>query len=181
MSAQVRAYALRRLAAAGDERAARDRHVAWSLHTLDGVAVDTDGQPRTVSLTELAPYVAEWRAALRWAATRGSVRAGLRLARALDPWWREHGGAREGRDLLSRLYQRLDGAGVARPSWRAPIWCTPGSPTTGRSAPLPGPGRGRARRRADQPALLVRALAGHRVTLLGERAGTTRPNSCAAR
>jgi predicted ATPase/class 3 adenylate cyclase len=107
LSRQVRGYAARRLADAGDERAARDRHVAWSLHTLDGVSVDTDGQPRTVSLTELAPYVAEWQAALHWTATGGSVRAGLRLAGALDPWWREHGGARDGRDLLFRLYGRL--------------------------------------------------------------------------
>jgi hypothetical protein len=66
-----------------------------------------------VSLTELAPYVEEWQAALRWSATGGSVRAGLRLARALDPWWREHGGARDGRDLLFRLYGRLGDESVA--------------------------------------------------------------------
>ena len=74
MSGPVRAYATRRLAAAGEENAARDRHLAWALHALDGVAVDIDGQPRTVSLTELAPHVAEWQAALRWSATGGSAR-----------------------------------------------------------------------------------------------------------
>ena len=112
MSEQVRAYASRQLTAAGDERAARDRHVAWSLHTLATVTVDADDQPRTVSLTELAPYVGEWRAALRWAAGEGSVGAGLRLAGALDPWWRENGGTREARDLLYRLYRRLDEAEI---------------------------------------------------------------------
>jgi predicted ATPase/class 3 adenylate cyclase len=104
ISGPVRGYATRRLAAVGEEPAARDRHVEWALHALERVAVDTDGQPRAVSLTALAPYVGEWRTALRWSAHSGSVRAGLRLARGLDPWWREHGGACDGRDLLFRLY-----------------------------------------------------------------------------
>jgi predicted ATPase/class 3 adenylate cyclase len=166
LSEQVRAYATRRLVAAGEEPAARDRHVAWSLHTLEGVAVDTDGQPRTVSLTELVPYVDEWQAALRWSATGGSVRAGLRLAGVLDPWWREHGGARAGRDLLFRLYARTQTEDV--------------SPAELGSAYLVHAGLAddpdeRARfldraeavaRETDQPALLVRALAGHRVSLI---------------
>ncbi|RZU50395.1 putative ATPase [Krasilnikovia cinnamomea] len=107
MPEQVRGYAMRRLVAAGEERAVRERHVGWALHVLDAMAVDADGEPRTVSLTELAPYVGEWQAALRWVVGNGSVRAGLRLAAALDPWWREYGGARDGRDLLFRLYGRL--------------------------------------------------------------------------
>ncbi|MBG0566937.1 adenylate/guanylate cyclase domain-containing protein [Actinoplanes sp. NEAU-A11] len=109
LSDQVRAYALRQLAAAGDEPAVRDRHLGWAIQILDGVTVDTDGQVRTVSLTELGPYVPEWQIALRWAATCGDVRAGLRLAETLDPWWREHGGAQEGRELLSLLYQGVSG------------------------------------------------------------------------
>ncbi|WP_412753121.1 adenylate/guanylate cyclase domain-containing protein [Krasilnikovia sp. M28-CT-15] len=104
---QVRGYAMRRLAAAGEERAVRERHVGWALHVLDAMSVDADGEPRTVSLRELAPYVGEWQAALRWVVGNGSVRAGLRLAGALDPWWREYGSARDGRDLLFRLYGRL--------------------------------------------------------------------------
>nr|BFE67635.1 hypothetical protein GCM10020092_009360 [Actinoplanes digitatis] len=159
MSEQVRAYATRRLVAAGEEHAARDRHAAWSLHTLESVATDTDGQPRTVSLTELAPYVGEWQAALRWSATGGSVRAGLRLAGALDPWWREHGGARAGRDLLFRLYGRADGEQVA-PAELASAYLV--------HAGLADDPEERVRflnraeklaREADQPALLLRALA----------------------
>jgi predicted ATPase/class 3 adenylate cyclase len=111
LSEQVRAYALRRLADTGDEPVARDRHLTWSLHTLDRVTVDTDDQVRTLSLTELSPYVAEWQTALRWAAETGDVEAGLRLATALDPWWREHGETREGGELLAALYRRLP-AGV---------------------------------------------------------------------
>jgi predicted ATPase len=166
LSRQIRGYAARRLAAAGDERAARDRHVAWSLHTLDGVSVDTDGQPRTVSLTELAPYVAEWQAALHWAATGGSVRAGLRLAGALDPWWREHGGARDGRDLLFRLYGRVPAERV-HPEELAGAYLVHAGLAEDRAE--------RARfldraaelgRDADLPDVLVRAEAGRRVTLI---------------
>jgi predicted ATPase/class 3 adenylate cyclase len=112
LSEQVRAYALRRLAATGGEAAARDRHLTWSLHTLDRVTVDTDDQVRTLSLTELSPYVAEWQTALRWAAETGDVTAGLRLATALDPWWREHGDTREGRELLAALYRHLPAGGI---------------------------------------------------------------------
>ena len=179
LSGPVRGYATRRLTEAGDEKSARDRHLDWSLHVLDGVTVDTDGQPRTVSLTELAPHVAEWQAALRWSATspkvanRGKtagcgVRAGLRLARALDPWWREHGGARDGRDLLFRLYGRMEGERIEPAELASAYLIHAGL------ADDPGE-RSRfldraedAARRADQPALLVRALAGRRITLLEE-------------
>ncbi|MEV6298036.1 adenylate/guanylate cyclase domain-containing protein [Actinoplanes sp. NPDC051861] len=104
---QVRSYALRQLIVAGDEPAVRDQHLSWSLRTLDTVTVDTDDQARTVSLTELGPFVPEWESALRWAATTGDVHAGLRLAGVLDPWWREHGGAESGRRLLALLYERI--------------------------------------------------------------------------
>nr|WP_245922826.1 adenylate/guanylate cyclase domain-containing protein [Actinoplanes atraurantiacus] len=164
LSGQVRSFASRRLVAGGDEREARDRHTAWSLHMLDSVAVDTDGQPRTVSLTAFAPYVAEWQAALRWAATHGSVRAGLRLAIALDPWWREHGGAGEGRDLLFRLYRRLDGADVERD-----VVADAYLVHAGLAADKAERTRFLERAQAlagDDPALLVRTMAGHRATLL---------------
>ncbi|XVV12183.1 adenylate/guanylate cyclase domain-containing protein [Actinoplanes sp. CA-131856] len=164
LSGPVRAFASRRLVAGGDEREARDWHTAWSLHMLDSVAVDTDGQPRTVSLTAFAPYVPEWQAALRWAATHGSVRAGLRLAIALDPWWREHGGAGEGRDLLFRLYRRLDGADVER-AVVADAYLVHAGLAADKAE------RTRFLERAealaeDDPGLLVRAMAGHRATLL---------------
>lgn len=164
LSGQVKSYAVRRLAAAGDEREARDRHAAWSMHTLDSVSVDTDGQPRTVSLTAFAPYVAEWQTALRWTATHGSVRAGLRLATALDPWWREHGGAGEGRDLLFRLYRRLDGADVER-AVLADAYLVHAGLATDRAERTRFLDRAEALVDGD-PALLVRARAGHRATLL---------------
>ncbi|WP_433298389.1 adenylate/guanylate cyclase domain-containing protein [Actinoplanes sp. CA-030573] len=169
MSEQVRAYAARQLTAAGDERSARDRHVAWSMHTLDAVTVDTDGQPRTVSLTGLAPFVGEWRAALRWAASEGAVSAGLRLAVALDPWWREHGGAREARDLLFRLYRRLDEAEVA-PADLARAYLTHAGLADDADERIRFLDRAeRIARATEDQDLLIRALGGHRHTLLDQR------------
>ncbi|MFI5932709.1 adenylate/guanylate cyclase domain-containing protein [Actinoplanes sp. NPDC051494] len=200
LSDQVRSYAARRLSDAGEERVARERHVDWSLHVLEGVAVDTDGQPRTVSLSELSPYVKEWEEALRWSATEGDIRAGLRLAGALDPWWREHGGTRSGRALLYRLYGRLTGenrpadAGESRRGAESrPADETRGEPGQPYSelvegatahelasaylvhAGLASDREERARflvraevaaRQAADPALLVRARAGHRLNLV---------------
>ncbi|GAB2610583.1 hypothetical protein Aab01nite_24890 [Paractinoplanes abujensis] len=166
LSGQVRAYAARRLTAAGDERAVRDRHVAWALHTLESVMLDTDGQVRTTSLTEMTPYVPEWTTALRWAATKGSVRAGLRLALALDPWWREHGGASEGRDLLFRLYRRLDGVDV-EPGVLGYAHLVHAGLSEDRSERTRFLDRAERIARAEEnQALLVHSLAGHRTTLI---------------
>ncbi|WP_285684452.1 adenylate/guanylate cyclase domain-containing protein [Actinoplanes sp. NBRC 103695] len=165
LSKTIRGYAAGKLAAAGDERAARNRHTAWALHTLDSVAVDTDGQPRTVSLTDLAPYVDEWQAALRWSAGQGSVRAGLRLAGALDPWWREHGGAWEGRDLLFRLYARLSGEHIAPAELASAYLVHAGLANDRDERQLFLSRAEEIARRVDHPALLVRSLAGRRIGL----------------
>ncbi|MFU8853369.1 ATP-binding protein [Micromonospora sp. SL1-18] len=103
----IRAYAARRLIEAGEERTVRDRHVAWSQHALDRARLGPDGRPVTLSLYALDPLAGELRAALRWCATGGSARPGLRLAGGLDQWWRERGLAREGRLWLFRLYGRI--------------------------------------------------------------------------
>ncbi|WP_341717763.1 adenylate/guanylate cyclase domain-containing protein [Micromonospora sp. FIMYZ51] len=111
----IRAYAARRLAEAGEERAARNRHVAWSKHALERAHLGPNGQPVTLSLYALDPLAGELRAALRWCATGGSARTGLRLAGGLDQWWRERGLAREGRLWLFRLYGRVAETGEAIP------------------------------------------------------------------
>ncbi|MGW0501521.1 ATP-binding protein [Micromonospora sp. NPDC003241] len=111
----IRAYAARRLAEAGEEQDARNRHVKWSAHALERAHLGPDGQPVTLSLYALDPLAGELRAALRWCATGGSARAGLRLASGLDQWWRERGLAREGRLWLFRLYGRIAETGEAIP------------------------------------------------------------------
>ncbi|WDZ85474.1 ATP-binding protein [Micromonospora cathayae] len=111
----IRAYAARRLAAAGEEQVVRDRHVAWSRHMLRRAHLGPDGQPVTLSLYSLDPLAGELRAALRWSATGGSARDGLRLAGGMDLWWRERGLAREGRLWLFRLYGRIAETGERIP------------------------------------------------------------------
>ncbi|MEO3777046.1 adenylate/guanylate cyclase domain-containing protein [Micromonospora sp. B11E3] len=111
----IRAYAARRLVQAGEERAARDRHLAWATHALTRARLGPDGRAATLSLYALDPLAKELRAALRWCATGGSARAGLRLAGALEQWWRERGLAREGRLWLFRLYGRIAETGESIP------------------------------------------------------------------
>jgi predicted ATPase len=111
----IRGFAARRLADAGEEGAARNRHVAWAIQELDRARHGTDGLPVTLSLYSIDPLAAELRCALRWCGTGGSARAGLRIAGALDQWWRERGLAREGRLWLYRLYARLAETGEIMP------------------------------------------------------------------
>lgn len=111
----IRAFAARALAVAGEEDAARDRHVAWLLEALDRVRVGPDGRAVTLSLDRLDVLADEVRTALRWCATAGSGRAGLQLARSLDQWWRERGLAREARLWLFRLYGRVAETGEEVP------------------------------------------------------------------
>jgi predicted ATPase/class 3 adenylate cyclase len=111
----VRGYAARRLAEAGEEATARDRHAAWLLHAIEAAQLGTDGRPAALSMHGLDPLADEVRAALRWSVTTGSARNGLRIAVALDQWWRERGAAREGRDWFFRLYERMAATGEPVP------------------------------------------------------------------
>jgi len=111
----IRAYAARLLVEAGEEEAARERHVAWCLQAAQNAYLDGDGRPVTLSLYALDPLADELRAALHWTVTRGSARQGLAAAGVLDHWWRERGLAREGRMWLFRLYERISVTGEAIP------------------------------------------------------------------
>ena len=103
----IRSYAARALVDAGEERAARERHVAWSLHALEQARLGPDGRPGTLSLHPLDKLADEVRAALRWCVTGGTVGPALRLVGGMEQWWRERGLAREGRLWLFRLYGRI--------------------------------------------------------------------------
>jgi predicted ATPase/class 3 adenylate cyclase len=111
----IRAYAARLLVDAGEEEAARERHVAWCLQAAHNAYLDGDGRPVTLSLYALDPLADELRAALHWTVTRGSARQGLAAAGVLDHWWRERGLAREGRMWLFRLYERITATGESIP------------------------------------------------------------------
>jgi predicted ATPase/class 3 adenylate cyclase len=111
----IRAYAARRLNEAGEERDARDRHVAWALYVVEQAHLGPDGRPVTLSLCALDPLASELRVALRWTTSQGSARQGLRIAARIDQWWRERGLAREGRLWLFRLYERVAATGEEIP------------------------------------------------------------------
>jgi predicted ATPase/class 3 adenylate cyclase len=115
MLGPIRAYAARRLAEAGEEHDARGRHVAWSLHAVERTHFGPDRRPVTLSLFAIDPLADELRAALRWTASQGSARQGLRIVGGLDQWWRERGLAREARLWLFRLYERISTTGEEIP------------------------------------------------------------------
>jgi predicted ATPase/class 3 adenylate cyclase len=162
----IRAYAARQLVAAGEENAARERHVAWAVHAVEAARQGTDRRPVTVSLHAFDPLADEVRAALHWSATAGSAREGLRITAGLDQWWRERGHAREGRMWLLRLYKRLATTGEQVPDaelaaayhMHALHACVDGD----HAEALRFAHRADATaRRADDPALLVRVRAGY--------------------
>ncbi|WP_203902037.1 ATP-binding protein [Virgisporangium aliadipatigenens] len=93
----VRGYAVRLLRQAGEENAARDRHVAWCRHTVRAAPPE---------LYHLDPFADEVRAALDWTTSGGSARDGIALVDAFAQWWHERGLAREGRRWLHLVYER---------------------------------------------------------------------------
>jgi predicted ATPase len=167
----IRAYAARRLVDAGEERAARDRHVAWSLHALQRAHLGPDGRPVTLSLYALDPLADEVRAALRWTATGGSARLGLQLAGGLDLWWGERGLAREGRLWLFRLYGRIAETGEPIPEAELASAYQMHSMHAGADGEFAEELRFSQRaeaaaRQAGDPGLLARVLAGRGATLM---------------
>ena len=103
----IKAFGVRALVAAGEEEAARDRHLQWALHAVSRVHTDANGEPLTLSTYAIDHLAAEVRAALLWSVNAGRIREGLRLAVLMDEWWRERGLAREGRLWLFRLFEKL--------------------------------------------------------------------------
>jgi predicted ATPase len=167
----IRAYAARRLVDTGEELAARDRHVAWSLHALQRAHLGPDGRPVTLSLYALDPLADEVRAALRWTATGGSARLGLQLAGGLDAWWGERGLAREGRLWLFRLYGRIAETGEPIPDAELASAYQMHSLHAGADGEFAEELRFSQRaeaaaRQAGDPGLLARVLAGRGATLL---------------
>jgi predicted ATPase/class 3 adenylate cyclase len=167
----IRAYAARRLVEAGEERAARDRHVAWSLYALQRAHLGPDGHPVTLSLYALDPLADELRTALRWTATGGSARLGLQIASGLDQWWRERGLAREGRLWLFRLYGRIAETGEVIPEAELAAAYHMHSMHASADGEFAEELRFSQRaedaaRQAGEPGLLARVLAGRGATLL---------------
>jgi predicted ATPase len=112
----IKSFGVRALVAAGEEQAARDRHLQWVLHAVARVHTDADGHPVPLSTYPIDSLAAEVRAALLWSINAGRIRDGLRLAVLLDEWWRERGLAREGRLWLFRLFEKRTATGEEIPA-----------------------------------------------------------------
>jgi predicted ATPase/class 3 adenylate cyclase len=167
----IRAYAARRLVDAGEEQAARNRHVAWSQYALQRVRLDPSGRPATLSIYALDPLATELRTALRWSAIGGSARLGLQIAGGLDQWWRERGLAREGRLWLFRLYGRIAETGEAIPDAEMAAVYHMHSQHAGADGEFAEELRFSQRaevvaRQAGDPGLLARVLAGRAAPLM---------------
>jgi predicted ATPase/class 3 adenylate cyclase len=163
----VRAYAVRRLVEAGAEADARARQVAWSLDALRATRVGADGRARTLSVRVVDGFAAEWRASVAWSAAHGTVRDGLLLAEGLDPWWQEHGRSAEARHTLHRLYGRLTetGESIDDTTLASAYLCHAGhAADAGERVRFLQRAEALARR-ADDPHLLIRAMAGHGVPM----------------
>jgi tetratricopeptide (TPR) repeat protein len=154
----IRAYALRRLVESGEEAAVRERHLSWVRQAVSG-----DGST-PISLYAFDPYADELRAALEWSTAGGSAREGLRLAGVLGQWWRERHRTDEARRWLYRLYERaapIPDHELADAYHLHASLCDQQAEAErfGRLAE-------QAARRAGEPALLVRVLAGRAGHLL---------------
>jgi predicted ATPase/transcriptional regulator with XRE-family HTH domain len=84
----VRAYALERLAEAGEETAVRQAHLTWCLALAEEATDRLFGPAQVQWLALLAAEHDNLRAALEWARDRRDVASGLRLTAALARFWR---------------------------------------------------------------------------------------------
>jgi tetratricopeptide (TPR) repeat protein len=122
----IRAYGLVCLAASGEAEVIRRRHAAHYLSLAEEAFRQLSGPAQRVWLDRLDRELDNLRAALSWARTAGEPELGLWLAVALATFWAERGHAREGREWLEVLLQKLEEReGPERPaSLRAQVLAT---------------------------------------------------------
>ena len=101
----VREYAAELLELSGDERAVRDRHVAWFLLQAEGEGVYWRRQTDAEWLAQIAADHDNYRAALGHARAAGDFECELRIANALRYFWRVRGYVEEARRRLEEAVQ----------------------------------------------------------------------------
>lgn len=103
----IREYALECLEADGEAVAARRRHAEFFLRLAERAEPALWGGAEQAGwLDRLEAEVGNVRAVLEWAEEQGETAAALRLAAALEPFWRIRGNRREGRERLERVLGR---------------------------------------------------------------------------
>ena len=102
----IRDYALERLAERGELEAFRRRHAAYYLALAERAAAHSQSCEQAEWLDRLEAEHENLREALHWAldgGAPGGPQLGVRLVRALCPFWQARGQAAEGRSWLARL------------------------------------------------------------------------------
>jgi predicted ATPase/DNA-binding SARP family transcriptional activator len=105
----LRQYAYERLVDAGEEQAARIRHLDFFLKLAERARPGLDGVEAPAWMQRLENELDNFRAALDWSLlNEESVSAGLRLASALAEFWGRRGYLSEGRNRLEALLARME-------------------------------------------------------------------------
>jgi predicted ATPase/DNA-binding CsgD family transcriptional regulator len=102
----IRQYAVGKLAAAGEQDAARERHLDHYLRLAEVTEPQLEGPDQDASLDRLEAEHDNFRAALNWALVLADPERGRRLAAALVWLWYKHGHGDEGLEFLQRAIDR---------------------------------------------------------------------------
>ena len=99
----IREYAAERLAASGEERLVRQRHLAHFRVLADDAKDILTNPRRDEMLDRLDRELANIRAAVRWSLDGGEPDAGLAIVIGLNNYWTSRGGIGEARTALTAL------------------------------------------------------------------------------
>ena len=109
----IRAYALERLRAAGEEDELRRRHAAHFLALAERVGPTLRDYPTPEAAAEIEREHENLLAALAWASESGEVETEVRLAIALRPYWGLRGDLAEARRIFELAIAHSAGADPA--------------------------------------------------------------------
>ena len=115
----MREYATAQLSASGSERAVRDRHLGWFLHSAEGDDVYWRRSSDGAWLDRIAADHDNFRSALAHARAVDDVEREIRLANALRYFWRVRGYVEEGRRRLEEALELSEGVETSAPGAHA--------------------------------------------------------------
>ena len=99
----IRRFALDKLAVAGEAEAVQRRHLNFLLSGAEAARQALSGTNQEAGLAWFDTERANLRSALAWCLANSEAEAGLRLATALEPYWKLRGDARESSAWFSKL------------------------------------------------------------------------------